>query len=119
MKIRRKKRKMMKIENSDTTMKDETEELPSTEKTVVPLSEKTESVEVEKNSVNICRLCLVFIDDNFIPLENILAMLQIVLPEVVCISMSTYYVWIIVFKILYFYILGVPFSIIITNCTIV
>lgn len=81
-----KKRKMMKIEKSDPPVKNEIDELPNIEETAVPLAEKTEPEEVERNSINICRLCLVFIDDNFILLENILAMLQIVLPEVVRIS---------------------------------
>lgn len=36
-----------------------------------------------KNPFKICRLCLVFVDDNFVPLEKVMVMLQIVLPEVV------------------------------------
>lgn len=49
-----------------------------------------EPLDVEKSRVKICRLCLVFIDDNFISLEKIVAMLQIVLPEVVSFNQSLY-----------------------------
>ncbi|CAG9839548.1 unnamed protein product [Diabrotica balteata] len=38
--------------------------------------------EVEQSQVKICRLCLVFIEDNMMPLKKVIAMLQIVLPEV-------------------------------------
>lgn len=40
-------------------------------------------LEDTKSPFKICRLCLVFVDDNFIPLEKVMVMLQIVLPEVV------------------------------------
>lgn len=39
--------------------------------------------EDKKTPFKICRLCLVFVDDSFIPLEKVMVMLQIVLPEVV------------------------------------
>lgn len=55
-----------------------------------PVENKCENVlndkkhlEDTKNPFKICRLCLVFVDDNFIPLEKVMVMLQIVLPEVV------------------------------------
>lgn len=44
-----------------------------------------ESSEDKKTPFKICRLCLVFVDDSFIPLEKVMVMLQIVLPEVVSI----------------------------------
>lgn len=40
-------------------------------------------MEDTKTPFKICRLCLVFVDDNFIPLDKVMVMLQIVLPEVV------------------------------------
>lgn len=43
-----------------------------------------QSMEDTKTPFKICRLCLVFVDDSFIPLEKVMVMLQIVLPEVVC-----------------------------------
>lgn len=45
-----------------------------------------QSLEDTKTPFKICRLCLVFVDDSFIPLEKVMVMLQIVLPEVVCIQ---------------------------------
>lgn len=45
--------------------------------------ENKNAVQDTKNPFKICRLCLVFVDDNFVPLEKVMVMLQIVLPEVV------------------------------------
>ncbi|KAG5889569.1 hypothetical protein JTB14_018554 [Gonioctena quinquepunctata] len=83
MRLRHKKRKMMKIEKTEIPSPEESELMEDGETEPEPsTSELSESVEVEKTRVKICRLCLVFIDEHFVPLNNIFAMLQIVLPEV-------------------------------------
>lgn len=47
------------------------------------ISNNQNALEDTKTPFKICRLCLVFVDDSFIPLEKVMVMLQIVLPEVV------------------------------------
>lgn len=71
------------VDNSENDQLMEMKEPEFSEKNETSSEVVNEPLDVEKSRLKICRLCLVFIDDNFIPLEKVVAMLQIVLPEVV------------------------------------
>lgn len=74
-----------KIEGTlEDTAGDDSGTTNSVENKCEDLLNNKQPLEDTKSPFKICRLCLVFVDDSFIPLEKVMVMLQIVLPEVVC-----------------------------------
>lgn len=74
-------------DTSEDTAGDNTETPNSLENKCENLLNNKQPLEDTKSPFKICRLCLVFVDDSFIPLEKVMVMLQIVLPEVVSIRL--------------------------------
>lgn len=78
-------------DTSEDTTGDNTETPNSVENKCENLLNNKKPLEDTKSPFKICRLCLVFVDDSFIPLEKVMVMLQIVLPEVVSKRLLTIY----------------------------